>query len=119
MAEGKTKENASIELTSVAHYGTNGGPNGQTNAVSGEDVKAVEVNASQESSSSDNDSGDSSGKKKPKRDQWDNRVQFVLTLIGYAVGLGNVWRFSYLCAKNGGSKYASWLSCLPLVATTR
>ena len=38
------------------------------------------------------------------RSQWDNRAQYVLTLVGYAVGLGNVWRFSYLVAKNGGGK---------------
>ena len=43
-------------------------------------------------------------KKKKKREVWDNRVQFVLTLVGYAVGLGNVWRFSFLVARNGGSK---------------
>lgn len=41
--------------------------------------------------------------KKP-RAQWDNRIQFLLTLIGFAVGLGNVWRFSYYVKKNGGGK---------------
>lgn len=41
--------------------------------------------------------------KKP-RAQWDNRIQFILTLIGFAVGLGNVWRFSYYVKKNGGGK---------------
>ena len=40
----------------------------------------------------------------PERGQWDNRAQYILTLLGYAVGLGNVWRFSYLVAKNGGGK---------------
>ena len=42
--------------------------------------------------------------KKKKREVWDNRFQFILTLVGFAVGLGNVWRFSFLVARNGGSK---------------
>ncbi|XP_019853351.1 PREDICTED: sodium-dependent neutral amino acid transporter B(0)AT2-like [Amphimedon queenslandica] len=42
---------------------------------------------------------------KKKRGQWDNRAQYILTLLGYAVGLGNVWRFSYLVAKNGGAAF--------------
>lgn len=41
-------------------------------------------------------------KEKKTRAQWDNKIQFLLTLIGYAVGLGNVWRFSYLVNRNGG-----------------
>jgi hypothetical protein len=44
-------------------------------------------------------------KKEKSRNKWDNRFQYILTLVGFAVGLGNVWRFSYLVAKNGGGKY--------------
>ena len=43
-------------------------------------------------------------KEKKTRAQWDNKIQFLLTLIGYAVGLGNVWRFSYLVNRNGGGE---------------
>ena len=47
------------------------------------------------------------------RAQWGRQVEFILTLIGYAVGLGNVWRFPYLAYKSGGGKWilSSTLLC--------
>ncbi|KAL7858842.1 hypothetical protein AOLI_G00189440 [Acnodon oligacanthus] len=34
--------------------------------------------------------------------QWDNKAQYMRTCVGFCVGLGNVWRFPYLCQSHGG-----------------
>ncbi|KAG7505135.1 hypothetical protein JOB18_024332 [Solea senegalensis] len=39
------------------------------------------------------------------RPAWGSKVQYVLAQVGFSVGLGNVWRFPYLCHKNGGGSF--------------
>ncbi len=56
------------------------------------------------------------------RDQWNSQIGFLLAAVGSAVGLGNIWRFSYMAYEHGGGAFlipylVALITCgIPLLA---
>lgn len=49
-------------------------------------------------------------KKVEDRGHWGTKAEFILTVMGAIIGPGNVWRFPYLCYRNGGGGSGKSLS---------
>ena len=51
-----------------------------------------------------------------KNEQFSSRLGFILVSAGCAIGLGNVWKFPYICGENGGAVFILiYLICLFLI----
>ena len=51
-----------------------------------------------------------------EREQWGSRLGFILAAAGSAIGLGNIWRFPYVTAENGGGAFVVvYLACIALI----
>ena len=37
-----------------------------------------------------------------ERENWSNKAEYLLALVGNAVGIGNIWRFPFQCKMHGG-----------------
>lgn len=51
-----------------------------------------------------------------EHEQWGSRTGFILATVGSAVGVGNIWRFSYVAGENGGAAFLLvYLVCVVLI----
>ncbi len=39
------------------------------------------------------------------KNNWSNRLSFIITSSAFAVGLGNIWRFPYIAGEGGGGAF--------------
>ncbi|XP_067660755.1 sodium- and chloride-dependent glycine transporter 2-like [Haliotis asinina] len=73
----------------------------------------LEVTVSDLTDSDDTDHGEVD--RREERERWASQIEYLLSMIGFCVALGNVWRFPYICQRNGGGAFLiPFVMCLVL-----
>ncbi|XP_048245575.1 sodium- and chloride-dependent glycine transporter 1-like [Haliotis rufescens] len=52
-----------------------------------------------------------------KNEKWGSHVDYMMTLLGYSIGVGCMWRFPYLCVRNGGGAFLIPLMVFLIIGT--
>ncbi|XP_029683126.1 sodium- and chloride-dependent neutral and basic amino acid transporter B(0+)-like [Takifugu rubripes] len=70
-------------------------------------LKEIWMNSSSESKDRivDQETHGDNGDATPQRPHWSNRVEYMLSMVGFAIGLGNIWKFPYMAYNNGGGVF--------------